>query len=150
MCSVVKFHSELAFGMLWLSHAMICQVDLLSSLAALVGSEVRGRDSEKLTDVLLGKNEQGREELVLEATSRTAYRQGEWVLIPPYPGPALNPLVNIELGNSRDYQLYHLSTDTGQQYNLAGSERMKLEEVIKAFERIRGEEYDKTEELELQ
>src|SRR5690606_24434686 len=65
------------------SDALICQVDFLSSLANLVNSEIVGKDSQELLDVLLGKSEKGREELVIEATSRTALRKGEWVMIPP-------------------------------------------------------------------
>jgi arylsulfatase A-like enzyme len=100
-------------------------------------------------DVLLGRSSQGRDELVLEATSRTALRKGNWVLIPPYEGPAINTQVNIELGNSDEYQLYDLGTDTGQQHNLAGSHREKLEEMIAAYERIRGAADSDIEQLEL-
>ncbi len=132
------------------SDALVSQVDLLSSLASLVGSQVRGRDSEELMDVLLGESQQGREQLVLEATSRTAFRKGDWVMIPPYDGPAVNTLVNIELGNSDVYQLYNLREDIGQQHNLAGSNQEKLDEMIAVYNKIRGEGYDNTRELELQ
>jgi arylsulfatase A-like enzyme len=131
------------------SDAIVSQVDLLSSIASLVGSQARGPDSEELMDVLLGRSSQGRDELVLEATSRTALRKGNWVLIPPYEGPAINTQVNIELGNSDEYQLYDLGTDTGQQHNLAGSHREKLEEMIAAFEKIRGAVDSDIEQLEL-
>jgi arylsulfatase A-like enzyme len=132
------------------SDALVSQVDLLSSLASLVGSQVRGRDSQELMDVLLGKGNRGRDELILEATSRTALRKGNWVMIPPYDGPKINPEVNIELGNSDVYQLYNLGTDIGQRNNLAGSNQEKLEEMIAVFKEIRGEGYDNTRELELQ
>ena len=101
------------------SDAMVSQIDLLSSLASLVGSETRSEDGEDLLDVFMGKSDQGREELILEATTRTALRKGDWVLIPPYKGPALNKMVNIELGNSPEYLLYNLKDDIGQQNNLA-------------------------------
>ncbi len=45
--------------------------------------------SENHIDLLLGKKNEGRDDVVLEATSRTAYRHGDWVLIPPYPGPKM-------------------------------------------------------------
>lgn len=131
------------------SDAMFCQVDLLSSLASLVGSDLRGPDSQILTDVLLGNSTEGRNELILEATSRTALRMGDWALIPPYPGPAKNTQVNIELGNDTDYQLYNLTDDPGQQVNLAKSNPEKLNELITAFEKLRGEEFQKIEQLEL-
>lgn len=132
-----------------LSEAVVSQVDLLSSLASLVGSQVRSKDGEDLLDVFLGKSKKGRDELILEATTRTAFRKGDWILIPPYAGPAVNKQVNIELGNSDEYQLYNLKEDIGQQNNLAETNKEKLEEMIAAFESIRGEDYKKVEQLEL-
>ncbi len=132
-----------------LSDAVVSQVDLLSSLASLVGSPVRSQDGKDLSDVFLGKNNNGRDELILEATTRTALRKGDWILIPPYAGPAVNKQVNIELGNSEEYQLYNLKEDIGEQNNLAESNKKKLDEMIAAFESIRGEDYKKVEQLEL-
>ena len=57
--------------------------------------------------------------MVIEATSRTAFKKGDWVIIPPYEGPALNVIVKIELGNDSDFQLYNIAKDIGQQNNLA-------------------------------
>src|SRR5690606_16728537 len=101
------------------SDALICQLDFLSSLAALARSDTREKDSQELLDVLLGKSNNGRDELILEATSRTALRQGNWIMIPPYKGPAVQKSVNIELGNSPEFQLYNLKEELGQQTNLA-------------------------------
>ncbi len=129
------------------SDAMVSQVDLLSSLAALVGSPVRSKDGLNMLDVLLGKSHKGRDELIEEATTRTALRKGDWKMIPPYPGPAINKQVNIELGNSKVYQLYNLQDDIGEQNNLAEKEKQKLKEMMQAFEKIRGKNYKKTEKL---
>ncbi len=131
------------------SDAMVSQLDLLSSLAQLVGSEVRTDDSLPLMDLLMGRSDQGRDELVIEATSRTAFKKGDWVMIPPYKGPAVNEKVQIELGNVSDFQLYNLAQDIGQQNNLADSQPKKLQEMLTAFEAIRGQGYGKTEKLEL-
>ena len=131
------------------SDAMVSQLDLLSSLAQLVGSEVRADDSLPLMDLLMGKSDQGRDELVIEATSRTAFKKGDWVMIPPYEGPAVNEMVQIELGNDSDFQLYNLAQDTGQQNNLAESQPEKLKEMLTAFEAIRGDGYGKIQKLEL-
>lgn len=131
------------------SDAMICQLDLFSSLAQLVGSDIRTDDSLPLMDLLLGKSDHGRDELIIEATSRTAYKKGDWVMIPPYKGPAKNKNVQIELGNDPDFQLYHLAQDINQQNNLANSHPEKLQEMLTAFEAIRGQEYGKIEKLEL-
>ncbi|MEM6964758.1 MAG: arylsulfatase [Bacteroidota bacterium] len=131
------------------SDAIVSQIDLYNSLAALVGSTSKGEDSQNLLDLLVGKNQKGREEVILEATTRTALRQGDWVLIPPYQGPAVNKQVNIELGNLEDYGLYNLADDIGQQKNLATSNPQKLKEMIATFEKIRGKDAQKVEQLEL-
>jgi arylsulfatase A-like enzyme len=132
-----------------ISNAMVSQVDLLSSFAALANSNIQGQDSKDLMDVFLGKSDKGRDELILEATSRTALRKGDWILIPPYNGPAMNNFVNIELGNAKEYQLYNLKEDIGQQHNLATMQSKKFKEMISAYEKIRGESNIKTEQLEL-
>lgn len=131
------------------SDALVSHIDLLSSLAKLAGSETTVPDSQELLEVLMGTSQQGREELVLEATSRTALRKGDWVMIPPYNGPAVQTQVNIELGNSKEFQLYNLKEDIGQQNNLAISEPEKLQEMIKTFESLRGTESQKIDQLEL-
>ena len=70
-------------------------------------------------------------------------------MIPPYKGPAVNEKVQIELGNDSDFQLYNLAEDIGQQKNLANNQPEKLQEMLTAFESIRGDGYGKTEKLEL-
>ncbi|UMB59629.1 arylsulfatase [Lutibacter sp. A80] len=131
------------------SDALISQVDLLSSLSNLVDSDIKVDDSQDLLDVFLGTSQNGREELILEATSKTAFRQGDWVMIPPYKGPKVNKLVNIELGNSLEYQLFNLKEDVSQQNNLAKENPEKLKEMLTAFEKIRGKGYSNVTQLEL-
>ena len=131
------------------SDSMVSQLDLLSSLAQLVGSQVRTDDSLPLLELLMGQSDEGRNEMVVEATSRTAFKKGDWVMIPPYEGPAINDKVQIELGNDSEFQLYNLLDDVRQQNNLASKNPEKLKEMITAFETIRGKDYRKTEKLEL-
>ncbi|WP_423129644.1 sulfatase family protein [Gaoshiqia sp. Z1-71] len=131
------------------SDALVCQIDLLASLARLVGGDAGSTDSRDFMEVLLGVKEDGRKELILEATSRTALRKDNWVMIPPYKGPAVEKQVNIELGNSAEYQLYDLNTDPGQQNNLAQKNPEKLQEMISVFEGIRGQTNAEIEQLEL-
>ena len=133
-----------------ISEALVCQIDLLSSLASLVGSNVRTKDSENLINAFTGKSAKGRKELVLEATSKTAFRKGDWALIPPYNGPAVNGEVNIKTGNNKEYQLYNLKDDIGQDHNLAKSNPEKLNEMITSFEKIRGERNTNVAELKLE
>lgn len=124
-------------------------MDVLKSLASLTGIEVEGTDSKDLLNTFLGSSNKGRDNVVLEATTRTAYREGNWVMIPPYEGPSVEEKVNIELGNSDGYLLFNLETDPGQQTNLAQREAEKLREMIENFESIRGKEYKNIQSLEL-
>ena len=131
------------------SDALVSQLDLFSSIAALVGSKERANDSKQLLNLFLGKSEKGRNEMIIEATSRTAFRKGQWAMIPPYEGREVNELVKIELGNYDYYQLYNLKEDIKQQNNLAKSNPEKLKELINDFEIIRGNENNDLHQLEL-
>ena len=95
----------------------------------------------------LGEGYKGRESLIIEANTRTAFRKGDWLMIPPYEGQAINQMVNIELGNSPNFQLYNLKDDIGQQNNLAETYPEKLNELLIEFETLRGGSYSQTEEL---
>ena len=132
------------------SDALVCQIDLLASLAALVGSTAKTTDSENLINTFIGKNTKGRKELVLEASSKTAFRRGDWAMIPPYKGAAINKEVNIETGNHTEYQLYNLKDDIIQEHNLAQSNPKKLKEMISHFEKIRGKVSNNVAELKLE
>jgi arylsulfatase A-like enzyme len=131
------------------SDALVSQLDLFSSLAKLTGSDLRADDSVELLETFMGNSDQGRSELILEATTRTALRSGNWVMIPPYNGPAKLEAVNIEIGNGSQYQLYDLSKDISQQIDLADSKPEKLNEMILRFKEIRGESYAKVKKIEL-
>lgn len=118
------------------SEALFCQMDLLASLGQLVGADVpEGLDSQPLIDVLLGKSGVGRENLVLEAFTKLAFREGDWVMIPPYKGEKWN-ITGNEMGNLDDYGLFNLREDPSQEVNLAEIEEGKLEEMKIKFENI--------------
>ena len=127
-----------------ISDALVCQLDLFASIAKLIDSDEKATDSQQLLDVFMGKSNLGRKNLIIEATSRTAFRQGDWAMIPPYNKPRINTEVNIELGNDTMYQLYNIKKDKAQQYNLAFENKEKLQEMIIAFEAIRGKDYKKS------
>ncbi|GAB1308912.1 sulfatase-like hydrolase/transferase [Urechidicola sp. KH5] len=131
------------------SDAIVSQLDLLSSIGQLIESDVRAEDSEELLDVFMGKSNDGRKSIVLEATTRTALRKGDWVMIPPYKGAKVNKQVDIELGNDKAFQLYNLKEDRGQQNNLAESNPEKLEEMKVAYKESIGSVELVTEQLEL-
>ncbi len=131
------------------SDALVCQMDLLASLATLVGTSEASTDSEDVIDAFLGKSEKGRDHLIIEASAKTALRTANWAYIPPYKGKAINQMVNIELGNSEIPMLFDLSEDLGQQTNLAETLPEKLAEMQKIYTSIRGESKVEIKELEL-
>jgi len=132
-----------------ISDAVVSQLDLLSSLASLVGSSVRGPDSQDLMEALLGHPGRSRQKLIQEAMTRTALRQGKWKMIPPYKGPAILNDVKIESGNNPQYQLYDLYTDPGERDNLSDTEKDTLKELISAYELLRRTAPESIEEIEL-
>jgi len=112
------------------SDALVSQVDLVASFAALTNQPNPGYDSQNVLNALLGKSSTGRESLVLEnGSGRTLIRDTEWVMIPSYPGEPLYKAVNIETGFSPEVQLYHLKNDPGQKKNLAPGEKDRVNKM---------------------
>lgn len=131
------------------SDALVSQTDILASIAALLQSEADFPDNKNLLPTFLDRATQSRESYTKEATSRTAYRKGDWVLIPHYEGPAANELADIELGNLDNYDLYNLKEDPSQEKNLATLRPEKLEEMKSSFLQERGNDFKQIEQLEL-
>ncbi|MDD4428281.1 MAG: arylsulfatase [Paludibacter sp.] len=115
------------------SDALVCQLDFMASIAALIKQPLKGDfDSQNILPALLGKSKKGRTDLVIEANGKLAYRVGNWTLIPPYKGPKRN-LTGNELGNLPDGALYDLKADLGQQHNVSSNNRKKYEKMYKGF-----------------
>lgn len=130
------------------SDAMVCQMDLLASLANFVGAETKSKDSKDLLNTFLGKSDKGRESLVVEATSRTAFRKGDYMLIPPYSGKTFNSQVQNELGHhNSEFQLYNVKSDMAQKHDLAKEKPELVKELLAEFVAVRGEGYKKTDKL---
>jgi len=111
------------------SDALVSQVDLMASLAALAGQTLpsgEGPDSRNHLPALLGEDRQGRDHIV-EHAGRLALREGRWKYIEPSPGPRRNEQTNTELANDDMPQLYDLDADIGETRNLAAQhpERVK-------------------------
>lgn len=101
------------------SDALICHMDIMASLAEMLHINLSDDlDSENHIDALLGKSDVARKDLVVEAQGRLAYRNGDWVMLPPYKGEERN-LTGNELGNLGKYGLYNLSLDFSQINNVA-------------------------------
>lgn len=119
------------------SNTFVCQMDLLASLAALLGQTYPDKvDSRNTLDAFLGKSKKGREELVIEGMFNYAYRQGDWALIPPYYNPYSKEDGEF-IGLGYGYKLYNLKNDIGQTENLAEKYPKKLGELINRFEYLK-------------
>lgn len=123
------------------SDALVCQVDLLASLADLVNVTADKKDSQNMMAEFLGKSKKGRDNIVLEANSKTAFRTGDWALIPPYKGSPMSWKSMVESGILDKFQLYNLKVDAGQTNNLAEKKPEKVKELLAEFEAIRGKDY---------
>jgi arylsulfatase A-like enzyme len=121
------------------SDALICQVDLLASLATLVGQKLGegvGPDSMDLLNPLLGRTRHGRDHLV-EHAQGLAIRKGSWKLIPGSEGSPVAWQTRNETGNHPDTQLYDLSRNPGETLNLAPENPTKVQELTALLEKVR-------------
>ncbi len=127
------------------SDALVCQMDLLASLAALTGQAYPDKtDSQNTLPVFLGNSDQGRRELVIEGYYNYAFRQGDWVMIPPYPDYYGDKEEAEFAGFSDCYQLYNVKEDPGQRNNLATREPRRLRQMMMRFEQLKRETGKKT------
>jgi arylsulfatase A-like enzyme len=117
------------------SNALVCQIDMLHSLASLTGQKLganAGPDSFDVFPALLGDSRSGRDELVEHARDQ-AIRKGEWKLIPA--GAARQ---NAKAGPAtREAELFHLGRDLAEKNNLASKEPEKVAELTALLDRIR-------------
>ena len=121
------------------SDALISQVDLLRSFAALRGTALPpggGPDSENVLAAILGSSPQGRRLLVEEAES-LSLRDDKWKYIAPSNGAKYDAETAIELGNDPRPQLYNLADDIGEKRNLAATEPRRVRQMAATLERIR-------------
>ena len=102
------------------SHALVCQVDFLSSFASLLGQTLKEGDSPDSLNTLpalLGQDPKGREFLI-EHANRLSLRQGTWKYIEPGKGPKRAQGTDTELGQDPAGMLFDLSQDLGETNNL--------------------------------
>jgi arylsulfatase A-like enzyme len=122
-----------------LSEALICQIDLLASIAALVNrplAEDDAPDSFNILAALLGQSPSGRDTLVEHAGSLSVI-EGDWKYIEPSKGAKFNAATNTELGNDPAPQLYNLKTDIGEKTNVAADNPDKVKQLADLLKKIR-------------
>ena len=121
------------------SGALVSQIDLLASLAALTGQKFDARtapDSQNQLAALLGESPSGRTSLI-EQGGPLALRDGEWKFIPPATGARLNGNTKTETGNSPQPQLFNLANDIGETNNLASTQPERAKKMAVQLEIIR-------------
>jgi arylsulfatase A len=129
------------------SDAVISQVDLLASFAALSGVDISGYDhldSRDMLDALMGKDVQGNEFIVQQSSDGLAIRKGPWKYIEPGSRTAWaynrhnlgdTPL-NIEPLGEEEY-LFNLEDDPRETMNLTDVNPEKLQELRTLLNEVR-------------
>jgi arylsulfatase A-like enzyme len=133
---VVRWPTKVEAGS---SDALVCQIDLIASLARLVGENLdadTAPDSIDVLSALLGESNVGRDILVEQAAG-LALRKGNWKYIGPRRGPSLNPNTQTEIGASGRPQLYNLEDDLAETRNVAMQHPEKVAELSQLLDQIR-------------
>jgi len=127
------------------SDALVSQVDIYASIARLVGIESGDGEATDSRDQLaewLGLSDTGREYLLEESVGGLSLRYRTWKYIPSVENPRPRTATkDIEGGFSTVPQLYDLSTDMGEQINLAGENPELVKALQLQLERIVGDTY---------
>ena len=133
---VLRWPAHVAPGV---SDALVAQIDLLRSLAALTGQPLAADaapDSIDTMAVFTGAASAGRRDLVLQG-SGLSLRSGQWKYIEPSNRSKMNKETNTELGNDAVAQLYDLAADPGETANVAAKHPQRVEEMAALLDRIR-------------
>lgn len=124
------------------SDALISQVDLYASLAALTGAELPDDiaiDSRDLLPAWLGKSKQGRDFLFKESVAGFTLRNGRYKFIAPMQNPEQAAFVagkGIESGASTAAQLFDLASDIGEQDNIARAQAVQVAQMRAYLDRV--------------
>lgn len=121
------------------SDALVSQVDLLASFAAMFRQSLPDNDavdSWNLLDAFLGKSKKGRSSYVEDGSSM-AYIQGDWKYIVPKAGPKLMEAVNIETGLDTAPQLFNLKNDPAEKNNMAAANAALVQRMAAALEQVK-------------
>ena len=123
------------------SNALVSQVDLMGSFAALTGvslADDEGVDSMNQLSTLTGESMDGRPYLIQHNAAGTlSIIKDSWKYIEPSSANAYNARTDIELGNNPEPQLYNLVQDPGEQENLALTEPERLAELSGLLDTIK-------------
>jgi arylsulfatase A-like enzyme len=125
------------------SPALVSQVDLAASLAALAGMRVPdggAPDSVNVLAALLGDSTTARDHLIVQGTRDLALREGRWKFIPPGHGDVKDGLdatqqARQEVGPTG--LLFDLAADPAERNDLAAREPGRVASMAKRLEQLR-------------
>ena len=137
---IVRWKKKIKSGV---SDALVSQVDLLASFAALTGQTLSAGDAPDSFDqlkTLLGISKTGRDWIIEQSlNNRLSIIKGDWKYIEPGPGPKIDAESNIETGNDPLPQLYNLKKDIGERNNVASENQSILMELADLLKKIKDE-----------
>lgn len=120
------------------SGALISQVDLMGSFAALLGRPLAGEagpDSFNVLPALTGRSRVGRDHLVQQSRGITI-RKGTWKLVPA--GAEIRAAAGLPtLSSDNAVELYDLERDRGETRNVAAAHPEVVAELTALLERIK-------------
>jgi arylsulfatase A-like enzyme len=125
------------------SAALVSQVDLAASLAALAGVRVpdgAALDSVNVLAALLGDSATGRDHLVVQGTRDLALREGRWKFIPPGHGEIKDGLDAIHQTREEAGPtglLFDLAADPSERNNLAAREPARVAAMARRLAQLR-------------
>jgi arylsulfatase A-like enzyme len=123
------------------SDAMISQVDLTATLAALSGQKLPDNgapDSFNEMHALLGESSTGRPYVVEHSQSLAIIEDG-WKYIEPNSGQKYNRNSDTETGNDPQPQLYDVREDPGERNNLAAREPARVAQLRSLLDKIKSQ-----------
>lgn len=125
---IVRWPGQVKAGV---SHALVSQIDLLASFAALTKQTfdaTTAPDTQNYLATLLGQDKKGRDH-VIEHAGTFSIIKGDWKYIEPSKGAKMSVQTNTELGNDPQPQLYNLAKDIGEKNNVAAVNLEKVKEL---------------------
>ncbi|MBS2211297.1 arylsulfatase [Carboxylicivirga mesophila] len=126
------------------SDALVTQTDLYASFAELIGHELAATeapDSEAMWSTFTGQSDKGRD-FLLEESVTLSLRHGHYKYIHPTNKKAawIKEEKNIEAGTSTEPQLFDLSSDVGEQVNIAAKNKKLVKMMQAEIARIKNNE----------
>jgi arylsulfatase A-like enzyme len=123
------------------SNALLSQVDLYASLAALTGQSIQGGnapDSRNYLNSFLNTSKKSREHVIEQSINNTlSIIVGQWKYIEPSNGSPINQNTNTGLGNLKLPQLYDLKNDPSEKNNIAEKELERVKELKELLEKVK-------------